>query len=156
MSFMSYLRDFFEAEAAPEGGAEHGEPFTVAALLTWVTHADGRVLKVEEEALRTLLQSRFGLSEIQAERLIVKARDIGGALDPATTLVDRIAQDLPPSEWPRLMALAYQIAAVDGHVHEFEDDLIWRTGRRLGLSDAELGAIKRDALKAPETGMDDA
>ncbi|MCB8819035.1 tellurite resistance TerB family protein [Microvirga rosea] len=154
MSFVSYFRDILGAETAPEGVVDHGEQLTVAALLTLVTHADGRILKVEEEALLSLMQSRFGLTEGQAERLITRVRDKKDMLDPATTLIDRIAQDIPPSDRPRLLALAYQVAAVDGVVHEFEDDLIWRTGRLLGLSDAELHAIKQDSLNPRAAGPD--
>ena len=95
-----------------------------------------------------LLGSRFGLTSEQAERLMAHAAEIEGTLDPSTTLIDRIAQDVPFEERPRLLALAYRIAGIDGTVHEFEDDLIWRTGRLLGLSEGDLAAIKADALKS--------
>jgi uncharacterized tellurite resistance protein B-like protein len=44
--------------------------------------------------------------------------------------------------------MAYRIAAADGAIHEFEDDLIWRTGRLLGFSDSDLAIIKAEALEA--------
>lgn len=143
---MSQLREFFDPAALSEDMAEHGEQLTVAALLTLVTHADGRILEVEEKGLRRMLQSRFGLTEAQAAHLIARARDGQARFDPATSLVDRIVSDIPSADRPRILALAYQVAAIDGAVHEFEDNLIWRTGRLLGLSDAELGTIRENAL----------
>src|SRR5690606_7279031 len=108
--------------------------------------ADGRMLDVERTGLRDLLGSRLGLKSDQVERLLAHVDDIAGTIDPATTLVDRILQAVPFDERPRLLSEAYRIAAIDGRIHEFEDDLIWRTGRLLDLSDAELAAIKADAL----------
>jgi uncharacterized tellurite resistance protein B-like protein len=63
-------------------------------------------------------------------------------------MVDRIVHDVPSEERPRLLSMAYRIAAADGAIHEFEDDLIWRTGRLLGFSDSDLAIIKAEALEA--------
>jgi uncharacterized tellurite resistance protein B-like protein len=97
--------------------------------------------------LRVLLGSRFGLTREGAERLLAHAAEIEGTLDPSTTLVDRLLQDVSVEDRPRLLALAYRIAAIDGTVHEFEDDLIWRTGRLLDLSEGEIAALRAEALK---------
>jgi uncharacterized tellurite resistance protein B-like protein len=43
--------------------------------------------------------------------------------------------------------MAYRIAALDGYLHEFEDDLLWRIGRLLGFSDADVTALRELALK---------
>jgi uncharacterized tellurite resistance protein B-like protein len=147
MSVITRLRDFLHDAIATDDPALAGEPLTVAALLTLVAHADGRMLAVEAEGLRVLLASRFGLTRDQAGRLLEQAAEIEGTLDASTTLIDRILQDVGAEERPRLLALAYRIAAIDGAVHDFEDDLIWRTGRLLDLSEAELAAIKAEALR---------
>ncbi|WP_194164605.1 TerB family tellurite resistance protein [Microvirga thermotolerans] len=149
---MSHLRAFFGPAAVPEGAVEHGERFTVAALLALVTHADGRRLAVEEAEMRSLLQARFGLTIEEAESLVARARGGAAMLDPATSLIDRIVRDIPPAERPGLLALAYRIAASDGVVHAFEDDLIWRTGRLLGLTEAEFSAVRREALAPHASG----
>jgi len=147
MSLISRLRDFFRRPVDGRKPPESDEHLTVAALLTLVANADGRMLKVEEDGLRVLLGSRFGLTDDQTERLLAQVGDIRAALDPSTTLVDRILHDVRYEERPRLLALAYRIAAIDGTVHEFEDDLIWRTGRLLDISERDLATIKARALK---------
>lgn len=142
MSFLSDLRDLLRQP-------DHAEPddrLTAAALLVLVAHADGRVLKAEQNGMRVLLRENFGLSDEQSSRLLEQAGRIGSDLDPATDLIDRIVQDIPDAERPRLLALAYRVAVSDGVVHEFEDGLIWRTGRRLGLSENEVATIKAGAM----------
>ena len=146
MSVISTLRDILRL-AIDERSPEYDEHLSVAALLTLVAHADGRVLPVETEGLRALLSSRFGLSTEDARRVLQDAARIEAGVDPSTTLIDRIVNDVPFEERGPLLALAYKIAAIDGVVHEFEDDLIWRTGRLLGFTDRDLAEIKADAIK---------
>jgi uncharacterized tellurite resistance protein B-like protein len=153
MSFISRLRDLFQdVTAADEADPEDDARLTVAALLALVARADGRVLEVEQKGLRVLLRSRFGLSDERVERVLEHADEIVGDVDEAAGLTDRILHDIGPVDRPKLLAMAYRIAAIDGHLHEFEEDLIWRVGRLLGLSDDEVAAIAQDALKdlAPE------
>lgn len=147
MSVITRLRDLLHDTLGTDDPAETGEHLSVAALLILVARADGRMLKVEEEGLRVLLGSRFGLTREGVERLLAHAAEVEGTLDPSTTLVDRLLQDVSVEDRPRLLALAYRIAAIDGTVHEFEDDLIWRTGRLLDLSEGEIAALRAEALK---------
>jgi uncharacterized tellurite resistance protein B-like protein len=146
MSLISRLRDLFE----PLVGVEQPRPeadarLTVAALLVLVARVDGRVLEVEETGLRTLLRSRFSLSEEQVRGVLEEADAMAGIDQPAT-LSDRILQEIAPDERPEVMALAYRIAALDGVLHEFEEDLLWRIGRLLGFSKAEAATIRDGAL----------
>jgi uncharacterized tellurite resistance protein B-like protein len=148
MSLITRLRDLFQPSVGSSGSPADDESLTVAILLTLVAHADGRVVEAEEEGLRSLLTARCGLSPEQASGLIGRVRETGAAIDPATTLVDRIVHDVGPQERPRLLSMAYRIAAADGKIHGFEDDLIWRTGRLLGFSDEDLAVIKAEALES--------
>jgi uncharacterized tellurite resistance protein B-like protein len=147
MSVITRLRDLLHDTLGTDDPAETGEHLSVAALLILVARADGRMLPVEEEGLRVLLGSRFGLTREGAERLLAHAAEVEGTLDLSTTLVDRLLQDVSVEDRPRLLALAYRIAAIDGTVHEFEDDLIWRTGRLLDLSEGEIAALRAEALR---------
>ncbi|MBF9232917.1 tellurite resistance TerB family protein [Microvirga alba] len=151
MSLISCLTDLFHRPVS----SGYNEHLTVAALLTLVVHADGRVLQVEAEGLRSLLRSRFGLGEDEVEHLLAHAGEIEETLDPSTTLIDRILHDVRFKDRPALLKLAYRIAAIDGVVHDFEDDLIWRTGRLLGFSESDLTAIKAAALTNLTSGRAD-
>jgi len=152
MSLISRLSEFFHPSAGPHDLPDNTEHLTVAALLTLIARADGRMLETEADGVHALLGTRFGLTREQARGLLARLDAMEAALDPSTTLVDRILHDIRFEERPRLLALAYRIAAIDGAVHEFEDDLIWRTGRLLGLSESELAAIKAEAASSFERG----
>jgi uncharacterized tellurite resistance protein B-like protein len=148
MSLITNLRDLFQdAVGSGEPAPDHEERLTVAALLLLVAHADGRFLEAEEKGLPVLLRSYFGISNDSAARLLEQAAEINDSMDPATSLAERIHHDIPADERPRLLALAYRLAAVDGQVHEFEDDLVWRIGHLLGFSDGDIGAFKDLALR---------
>jgi uncharacterized tellurite resistance protein B-like protein len=156
MSFLARLRDFVEEMAAPEEGEPDDSRLTVAALLALVVRVDGRVLDVEEAGLRTLLKARFGLSEAAAVRLLAQVDAMADEVDQAKALADRILLEIDSSDRPAILALAYRIAAIDGYLHEFEDDLIWRIGRLLGQSDSAIAAVREEALAnlAPERARD--
>jgi uncharacterized tellurite resistance protein B-like protein len=153
MSLLARLNEFFLDVLGPEGAAVPDETsLTVAALLVLVARIDGRVLKVEEEGLRALLRSRFGIGREDADRVLAQVDEIGQEVDQASTLAARIGHDIAPEERSRVLAMAYRMAAIDGFVHEFEEDLLWRIGRLLGQSDAEIALARDEALKnlAPE------
>jgi uncharacterized tellurite resistance protein B-like protein len=148
MTFISRLRDLLHDAIEPEPEAPDREArLTVAALLVLVAKADGRVLKVEEDGLKALLRSRFGLSPEAVERVLLHVEEIEAHSDPASTLAERILHDLALEERPRLLAMAYRVAALDGQVHEFEDDLVWRIGRLSGLTDEAIADIREGALR---------
>ncbi|HEV2558341.1 MAG TPA: TerB family tellurite resistance protein [Microvirga sp.] len=153
MSLLSRLRDLVHELVDPdEASPDFAKRVTVAAFLAVVARVDGRVLPVEQQGLKTLLQVRFGLTEESTERLLDHIGEMEAELDQATGLIDRLLVEVEPRDRAPLLAMAYRVAALDGFVHEFEDDLAWRVGRHLGFDDAAIAAIREAALRslAPE------
>ena len=147
MSVLTRLRDLFdEILTSEEPDSRQDVRVSVATLLVLVAQADGRVLQVEEEGLRTLLHSRFDLSQEQIGKVLEEVESFADSLDPAVTLSERITQEIGTEARKSVLAMAYRIAALDGYLHEFEDDLLWRIGRLLGMSDAEIAALREVAL----------
>jgi uncharacterized tellurite resistance protein B-like protein len=148
MSLISRLRDVIHQIVEPdEASPDYEERLTAAALLVLVARADGRLLPVEQAGLTAMLRSRFAISQESAGRILDAAGSIDGALDQASSLAERALQDTDPEDRPRLLAMAYRVAAVDGFVHEFEDDLVWRIGRLLRLDEGAVAAIREDAFR---------
>jgi len=153
MTLLSRLRDVIHQVVDPdEASPDYQARLTVAALLVLVTRVDGHVTRVEQAGLKAVLRSRFGLTEESAERILEAAETINDDVDQASSLAERIQHDVKPEDRPRLLGMAYRIAAVDGYVHEFEDDLVWRIGRLLHLGEPEIAAIREEAFHnlAPE------
>jgi uncharacterized tellurite resistance protein B-like protein len=150
MSLISRLSGLLHGVLDPITDAPDREgQIAVAALLALVARADGRLLKVEEENLERLLRARFGLSPEAAARLLARGEEINREMDPASTVAERILHDIQAAERPDLLAMAYRIAAVDGQVHDFEEDLLWRVGRLLGLTDEDVARVRERALGPP-------
>jgi len=153
MSLISRLRDVIHQIVDPdEASPDYEERLTAAALLVLVARADGRLLPVERDGLVAMLRSRFAISQESALRILEAVEEIDEPADRARSLAERALQDTDPEDRPRLLAMAYRVAAVDGFVHEFEDDLVWRIGRLMRMDDGAIAAIREEAFRnlAPE------
>ena len=150
---MSLLSRLFDALTTALGSPDRpdaddlapAEHLAAAALLVHVARVDGTFAAPERERLLVLLESRFQLTRTQAERLMQRAgrvdhesADIAGPLE--------MMRGADVVERRRLLAMAYAVAAADGEMREFEDDLVWRLGRMLGLEEDEIAALKAGAL----------
>jgi uncharacterized tellurite resistance protein B-like protein len=114
------LGPFIEEDRAPEDERR----LAVAALLLHVARADGR--------LRGPDRARLAIAQ--------EGHNLAG-------LVEMFGLDALDAERRELLAMAYTVAAVDGAVQEFEDDLIWRVGQLLGLTERDILAVKGDTLR---------
>jgi uncharacterized tellurite resistance protein B-like protein len=146
MSLLSRFHDLFDDLFGPADQGPDQDRLTVAALLLLVSRVDGRVLKVEEDGLRVLLQARFGLGPADVDRLIRHVDSLAADADSVTSIGERILHDVAADQRREVLALAFRMAAVDGLVHEFEEDLIWRIGRLLGETDGAIAAVREQAL----------
>ena len=122
------------------------ERLAAAALLVHVARVDGIVAETERQALFGFLTARFGVSDRAAEALLARAGRLDREVDDVAGLIELMGHGLDEQDRARLLASAYRIAAADGSVLEFEDDLVWRVGHLLGFDDAAIGAIRSDAI----------
>jgi uncharacterized tellurite resistance protein B-like protein len=108
----------------------------VAILLYSVIPADRVYAPEERLALRQGLIHIFGCSEEKCHRLISRASSKyqlePTLLAPATLLKHRVSKSFRNL----VLATARRIAMSDGHIHEFEADVLRRMTQLLGLNDA--------------------
>ena len=125
---------------------EDDQRLAIAALLLHVARADGRLGDADRARLAALFQFWFGLPADQAKRLVARGDVVDRETSSLATLVEMVGHDVPADERRELLAMAYTVAAVDGAVREFEDDLVWRVGQLLGLDDQDIVAVKDATL----------
>lgn len=114
----------------------------IAALLVHVARVDGRIEDSERERVDGLLRARLNLSADAARRLAMRADALDRETDDIADLIEMMGHGVTVAKRHDLVAMAYAVAAADGRIDEFEDDLVWRTGHLLGLSDDEIAAAK--------------
>ncbi|MBV9078056.1 MAG: TerB family tellurite resistance protein [Methylobacteriaceae bacterium] len=150
MSLLTRLIDLVRGVAHPEPLPTdfQEERLALAALLVHVARVDGNLQAVERRDLVALLAGRFGLSDSMAERLVAGGDALDREVDDITDLIDRLGHHLDDGRKRDLVAMAFRIAAADGWIGEFEDDLVWRLGHLLGLSDDAIRALRADAARA--------
>lgn len=152
MSFASRLIEFVTgiSRSSPADEAlaaiETDERLAAAALLVHVARADGCLAESERDRLIQLIRSRFGLTAEQCERFFARADEADLATDDVASLVEMTGHGGDLTERRNLLATAYVVASADGQLHEFEDDLIWRIGRLFGFDDAEIAAVRQEAV----------
>jgi uncharacterized tellurite resistance protein B-like protein len=125
---------------------EDDQRLAIAALLLHVARAEGRMGDADRARLAALFQFWFGLAAEEAKRLVARGDVVDRETDSLAALVDMVRYDVPTAERRQLLAMAYTVAAVDGAVREFEDDLVWRVGQLLGLDDQDIVAVKDATL----------
>ena len=154
MSLVSRLLGLLAGRAAAPGEDDAGdeERLAAAALLVHVARADGVLHDAERTRLVALVGDRFGLGEEAAARFVERADVMDRETDDVATLLSLLGRDLDRTERRKLLGLAYHVAAADGALHEFEDDLVWRVGHLLGFDDGEIAEVRQDAALPGSSG----
>jgi len=131
--------------------AEDDKRLAAAALLFHLVDIDGVIEESESRKLREILKDHFQLSDEETTELIKAARrkdDEAVDLYGFTSVLKRTAD---ADERLQIVEMMWEIVYADGHVHEFEDNTIWRVAELLGVSSRDRMILRRKvASHAPE------
>jgi uncharacterized tellurite resistance protein B-like protein len=116
-----------------------------AALLYHVTAIDGAIGDDERSGLRSLLKERFELGDDDLDDLMAAAEAADRQAVDLYGFTSVLKQRLDIGERERLVGMMWQLVYADGKVHEFEDNLIWRTAELLGVSSEVRIRLKQAA-----------
>lgn len=117
-----------------------------AALLVEAGQMDGQMSGHEREHIIDLLGVRFGLSRAEAEELCHEAAASAAnthQILPFTRVIkDRFDQ------WQRveMLEMLWEVAYADGHLHDYEANLVRRIGGLIFVSDQESGNARKRAM----------
>ena len=113
-------------------------------LLVHAVRIDGLILPAEQEMLDRLILERFGLNEDEREKLVGEAerRDLEAVdLYGFTSVLKRTLDEEGRN---RLVKMLWQIVYADRHLHEFEDNLVWRVAELLGVSSRDRIRLRKE------------
>jgi uncharacterized tellurite resistance protein B-like protein len=98
-----------------------------AVLLLHVAAIDGSVTPGERDRLERLLVQGFGLEAESAAALIAVAEKRDHETADIIALAERLRRRLDAPERQRILAMMWAMARSDGHLHEFEENLLARS-----------------------------
>lgn len=147
----AYAADAFGL-AATEDVAVDDQHLAATALLVHVARVDGTLAPSEAERLARLVRGRYAATEAESRALIARASAMDAATRDVAQLVEMIGRETDETARAGLLAMAWSIAGADGHVDEFEEALVWRLGRLLGLDEPAIAFARAQGLTGRETG----
>jgi uncharacterized tellurite resistance protein B-like protein len=123
-----------------------------AALLIHAATIDGAMSDIERDRLVGVLSQRFTLDQAAAQELVTEATQAEQqAVDlyRFTSLLDRTLDDAGRQQ---VIEMMWQVAYADGHVTEFEDNLIWRAADLLHVSSEARIALRQRVAAVATNG----
>lgn len=116
-------------------------PTMLMALSAAVMKADGKVLKVELEFVKSFITQQFG-SQFQAQHLQTLKQFLDSQEIPLQKICQDIRQRLQPEIRLQLLHYLFGISKADGHVSSAEVDSIGRIAGYMGVSQIDFESIK--------------
>lgn len=141
------LRHFISDVVSPSGHetrAFAGSDYRLAAaaLLIHVISLDGEPSEVEKRKLHALLEYRFDLDPGTADRLIADATQVEGEAVDLYHFTSVIMRSVNEEGRLRIIEMMWELVFADGHVTEFEDNIVWRAADLLGVSSRDRIELK--------------
>lgn len=135
------IQRFFQQVLAEPRRSQDPQPTlerATAALLCEVVRADYHTDQAELEALRQMLQRRFGLADADVDELMQLAQDeVENSVDHYQ-FVSLIKQHYDYSQRYELVRMMWTLAVADGETHHLEEHRIRRLAQLLHVSHSDF------------------
>jgi uncharacterized tellurite resistance protein B-like protein len=138
------LKKIFGAEPAVQGVLEHREPLELAtaALLMELARSDFSESASELEAIRHVLERRFGLSAEALEKLLAEATRRADRAVSLHEFTHRLNRELPEADKLAIVEMLWRVSHADGRIDKHEEHLIQRIAGLLHISDRDRVRLK--------------
>ena len=140
------LTDFIAAVTGGDGSKTFGADdyrLSAAALLVHAAAIDGHFDNDERRALKSILQTRYGLSDSEARQLLTDARAREQEAVDLYRFTSVLCRELDQDGRKRIVEMLWEVAYADGEVHEFESNLVWRAAELLGVSTRDRVELRK-------------
>jgi uncharacterized tellurite resistance protein B-like protein len=147
----NFVADLTSGDKQPSSFDQNDYRVASAALLIHAATVDGNFGAAERENLRTLVKTRFDLDDGTAEQLIAQAAEAEHDAVDLYRFTSVLMRKLDEDGRLRVVEMMWQMTYADGHVGEFEENLIWRVADLLGISSRQRIAL-RERVAAQKPG----
>jgi uncharacterized tellurite resistance protein B-like protein len=118
-----------------------------SALLVHAAAIDGEMSPVARAKLNDVIKRRFELDQAATDELVAEATAAEHQAVDLYRFTSLINRSLDEEGRRRVVEMMWEIAYADGHVSEFEDNLLWRADL-LGVSARERIELRRQVAGA--------
>src|SRR4029079_12195618 len=138
MTLWTTFTELFEQVAGEQTDArdlrEERLRLASAALLVSAASIDGNFDQDERRTLKTLLQTRYGLSDGDVRKLMSAAGEEEHEAVDIYSFRSHLCRELDQEGRKLIVEMLWEVALADGVVHEFEANFGARAGELLGVS----------------------
>lgn len=142
------VRRFFSelsgGSATPRAFEDGDYRVAAAALLVHAVGIDGEIQAAERAKLHSVLKYRFDLSDETTDELIAAATKVEGESVDLYQFTSLLNRELDDTGLLRIIEMMWELIYADGHVNEFEDNLVWRVADLLNVSPHERIALRQE------------
>jgi len=147
-----FIQEVTFGESSKIKFAEDDTRLAAAALLFHLVDVDGVIEESESAKLKEILQKHYELSEEETKVLIKAAKERDSEAVDLYGFTSVLKRKTDETERLAIVEMMWEIVYADGHVHEFEDNTIWRVAELLGISTRDRMLLrKKVAGTAPES-----
>jgi len=114
-----------------------------AALLFHVIQSDGKILDVEREKMKLVLNEDFDLTSKEVEELISAAEFADGEAIDLFRFTSLLKANIDMDRRVQIVENLWEMVYADGVVHELEDNVVWRIAELLNIQTPERMEMKR-------------
>jgi uncharacterized tellurite resistance protein B-like protein len=118
-----------------------------AALLVHVAALDGDLSPTARQKLRDLLKSQFSLTDALTDELIAAATAADRDAVDFYHFTHLLMRTLNEQGRLKVVEMLWEMAFVDGSASEFEDNVMWRVGDLLAISQNDRIALRQRAAE---------
>jgi uncharacterized tellurite resistance protein B-like protein len=141
-AFRHFITELTDGAKHPNDFAENDYRLAATALLVHAAAIDGNVSDIERAQLHAIIKRRFDLDDGDTDALVAKATAAEQDSVDLYHFTRQLNRSLDEPGRLRIVEMMWEIAYADGHVSEFEDNLIWRAADLLGVSSRERIALR--------------
>ncbi|QDG75416.1 TerB family tellurite resistance protein [Labrenzia sp. PHM005] len=147
----SFVREITFGDSGKKTFADDDKRLAAAALLFHLVDIDGVIEDSESEKLRQILKAHYELSDEDTSELIAAAKQRDEEAVDLYGFTSVLKRTTNEDERLAIIEMMWEIVYADGHVHEFEDNTIWRVAELLGVSSRDRMVLRHKVAKtAPE------
>jgi uncharacterized tellurite resistance protein B-like protein len=147
-SLKNFLAEF-SGDTAKREFDEDDYRLAAVALLVHIAEADGSIDKAEKIRLKEIIESGFGLDDNATSRLIDKAEQSDREAVDFFHFTNVLKRALDENGRLKIIEMMWEIAFADGHVHELEENIVWRVAELLGISNRDRVTLRQRVAAEP-------